>query len=153
MTQAYLIDADGNSFDLEINIPQALRPAISANMHLLPRLVQAVKYTVQCTFMHKDTKMRQPTQREVKARGELCMECLVQMQDSGLGLIHSIDILPNVVIDALLMATQANPVNDDSDADKNAWSIDADAPTVHPEMNSPDDTLIEGESGVEEFLQ
>jgi hypothetical protein len=131
-----------NLLEIEVNVPGALRPALEANKHLMPKFVTSISRAVQASFEHPDTRLRGDIKRdEVQLRVGLCYEALRQMYfEEKMSLIHSLDILPQVIIDALRMG-QASPGDLVSGYGGNAWGVPQEPDLI---MTPGDDDLNDG---------
>lgn len=113
---------------LEINVPQHLQEVLGMNRHLLPKFAGQIQKAVQESFEHPDTRLRgEVRENEVKLRVNLCYEAIRQMYfEENLSLIHALDILPSVIIDAIRMG--AGVPTDIAGPNGNRWSIPDDEP-------------------------
>ena len=96
---------DPSLLNIEVEVPPALRPVLAANRHLMPKFAMGVTRSVQASFEHPDTRLRgEIRQSEVRQRVHFCYEALRQMYyEEKLSLLHALDILPQVLVDALRM--------------------------------------------------
>lgn len=116
--------------NIQIEVPPALRPVLAANRHLMPKFAAAVTRTVQASFEHPDTQLRGDIRAaEVRQRVHFCYEALRQMYyEEKMSLLHALDVLPKVLIDALRMGL-ANPHALIEGSGGNSWGV-AHAPSV-----------------------
>jgi hypothetical protein len=107
--------------DIEIVVPEQLRPTMRANRHLIPKFTQQITAALQMSFSHPDTRMRNPTRREVQRRVQLCYEAVLACYfDEKVSLIQTLDILPSVLLDTLRMELGVGDATDGRGSSGNA---------------------------------
>lgn len=109
---------------LEIAVPPELQETLQVNRHLMPKFVTAIQKAVQDSFEHPDTRMRGDVRAdEVKLRVNLCYEAVRQMYfEEQISLIHALDILPEVIIDAIRMGNEQTGVA--TGVPNHRWNVD-----------------------------
>lgn len=105
----------------DIEIPAALKEDFEYNKHLEPLCYQAVSKTLNATFSHPETKMREITRDELKRRIRLCYDTIVVLRhDLSYSLRKCLDLLPKFVLQAMI--ENVNPADlFERDARGNAW--------------------------------
>lgn len=109
---------------LAINVPPVLQDTLEINRHLMPKFVTQIQKAVQGSLEHPDTRLRGDVREsEIKLRVNLCYEAIRQMYfEEKLSLIHALDILPDVIIDAIRMG-DGHPGEEVAGPDGNRWSV------------------------------
>lgn len=140
MMQAAIIDP--NLVNIEVVVPDVLKPVLESNRHLIPKFHAAIGNAVRTSFEHPDTRVRGDISRsEVQLRVGMCVQAVVMMYfEEKLSLIHCFDILTNVLIDAIRAGYAADA--EETGADPRRWGTPAPMEVVEV---ADEDILAEGD--------
>lgn len=94
---------DKTTLDLPPEFTEKFDPVLEANPHLVLRFYSTLGIAVGNSFKHPDTKLRGDIKKsEIDLRIKMCLQAVLMMYfDQDITLIRIMDILPDVLIDAL----------------------------------------------------
>jgi len=116
---------------IEVYPNPRLQEALKWNVHLIPKFRENIRYAVQLSFSHKDTRMRQITRKEVLARIQLCLALIEEAHyEMHYGLRKILDVLPAALINLIRTGCSAEVVGEGRQEE--SWYVHAPPTELKP---------------------